>query len=40
MELNSIFFVTFGIVVGVGLCGLGLCQYLRKAPPQKESFEK
>jgi len=40
MELNSVFILVFGVVVGVGLCGVGLCEYFKKTPPQVKADEK
>lgn len=39
MELNSVFLLVFGLVVGVGLCTMGFCQFFKKDPPQEKAGE-
>lgn len=40
MELNSVFILVFGVVIGVGLCGMGVCEYFKRTPPQEKAGEK
>jgi len=40
MDLNSVFLLVFGIVVGIGLCGLGFCQFFKKTDVQETVGEK
>ncbi|MFA7282414.1 MAG: hypothetical protein WC100_20195 [Sterolibacterium sp.] len=40
MDLNSVFLTAFVLVMLVGLCGAGLCNYLEKKHPKNEVTEK